>query len=160
MTKHALLISAAILSAAPVLAADFSSFDAETKTVSDTIKCPRPKLTKTSGLPDLWGCIFPGAEVMKVFVNAAGSGRGVENVKIMWNDWTRDTGYGVHTDKAIAEAWVTALTTRYAPTKVQEVLTAFRGTSTTTIKGDGVTLKYTYFKGPAIDERLITITAP
>lgn len=61
---------------------------------------------------------------------------------------------------AIAEAWVTALATRYAPTKVPEVLTAFRGTSTTTIKGDGVSLKFTYFKGPAIDERLITITDP
>ncbi|WP_166096786.1 hypothetical protein [Rhizobium flavescens] len=66
----------------------------------------------------------------------------------------------LHTDKAIAEAWVTALATRYAPTRVQDVLSAFQGTSTTTIKGDGVTLEYTYFKGPAIDERLITITAP
>jgi hypothetical protein len=89
---------------------------------------------------------------MKVFVNAADSSGGVENVKIMWDDWTRDAGYGVHTDKAMAEAWVTALATRYASTQVQEVLTAFRGTSTVKIKGEGVSLKYTDFKGPAIDE--------
>lgn len=154
------VLTAAILASTPALAADFSSFEAETKAVSDTIKCPRPTVTKTFGMPDLWGCILPGAEVMKVFVNASDSGRRVENVKIMWNDWTRDTGYGIHTDKAMAEAWVTALATRYASTQVQEVLTAFRGTSAVTIKGEGVSLKYTYFKGPAIDERLITITAP
>jgi len=58
------------------------------------------------------------------------------------------------------QAWVTALSTRYAPTKVQEVLTAFRGTSTTTIEGDGVSFAFTYFKGPAIDERLITVILP
>lgn len=155
-----LVLSAAVLASTTAIAADFSSFRAETEAVSNTIQCPRPKVTKTSGMPDLWGCILPGAEVVKVFVNAADSGGGVKNVKIMWNDWTRDTGYGVHTDKAMAEAWVAALTTRYAPTQVQEVLTAFRGTSTVTIKGEGVSLKYTYFKGPAIDERLITVTAP
>ncbi|THV12369.1 hypothetical protein [Rhizobium rhizophilum] len=152
-------LTAAILASTPAIAADFSSFEAETEAVSNTIKCPLPKVTKISGMPDLWGCILPGAEVVKVFVNAADGGR-VENVKIMWNDWTRDTGYGLHTDKAMAEAWVTALATRYVSTQVQEVLTAFRGTSTVTIKGEGVSLKYTYFKGPAIDERLITVTAP
>lgn len=57
-------------------------------------------------------------------------------------------------------AWVTALSTHYAPTKVQEVLTAFRGTSTATIEGDGVSFIFTYFKGSAIDERLITVTFP
>lgn len=160
MTKYALLISTIVLGAFPALAADFNNFDAEARAVLDMIKCPTPKVTKTPGLPDLWGCIYPGAEVMKVFVNAAENGGGVENVKIMWNDWTRDTGYGVHTDKAIAEAWVAALATRYAPARVEEVLTAFRGTSTATITGDGVTLTFTYFKGPAIDERLIIVTAP
>lgn len=156
---HYLVLTAVILASAPALAADFQSFNAETTAVSDTINCPQPKVTKTSGMPDIWGCILPGAEVLKVFVNAADSG-GVENIKIMWNDWTRDTGYGVHTDKAMAEAWVTALATRYASTQVQEVLTAFRGTTAVTIKGDGVSLEFTYYKGPAIDERLITVTAP
>lgn len=139
-------------------AADFNSFTVETKAIADTLKCPNPKVTKTAGMPDLWGCILPGAEVMKVFVNASAGGR-VENVKIMWNDWTKDVGYGVHTDKAIAEAWVTALATRYAPLKIQEVLDAFRGKSDAVISGDGVSLEYTYFRGPAIDERLITVIA-
>lgn len=137
-------------------AAGLKSFADETQAIAETIKCGSPRVSKTKGLPDLWGCSFPGAEVVKVFVNAADDSA-VSNVKIMWNDWTRDTGYGVHADKAIAEAWVTAMATRYAPEKIQEVLTAFRGKTTIVIKGDGVSLKYTYFRGPAIDERLITI---
>ncbi|MCM2456513.1 hypothetical protein HGO37_14070 [Rhizobium sp. CG4] len=156
--KYAILISVILMSAPPAFTADFSHFDAETKAVSQAIKCPTPNVTRTPGLPDLWGCIFPGAEVMKVFINATDDGNSVENVKIMWNDWTRDTGYGVHTDKGVAEAWVMALSSRYAPTKVQEILAAFRGTSPVTIEGDGVNLTYTHFKGPAIDERLITVT--
>jgi hypothetical protein len=96
--------------------------------------------------------------VVKVFINEDGYG-GVENIKLMWNDWTRDTGYGVHTDKAMAEAWVAAIATRYTPLSVDRVLNAFRGTASASIDGDGHVLEYTYFKGPAIDERLVTITA-
>ncbi|RYE71922.1 MAG: hypothetical protein EOO81_04725 [Oxalobacteraceae bacterium] len=136
----------------------FEPFSDETAAIAHTIKCPAPKITNTPGMADLWGCIIPGAEVVKVFVNADDANASVRNVKIMWNDWTRDTGYGVHTDKAMAEAWLTALATRYAPEQVAEVLAAFRGAIDTTIAGNGVNLTYTYFKGPAIDERLVTIT--
>ncbi|WP_186393433.1 MULTISPECIES: hypothetical protein [unclassified Pannonibacter] len=130
----------------------------ETNAIADLVKCPTPKVTKTQGLPDLWECILPKAEVLKIFVNATDDNSSVSNVKIMWNDWTRDIGYGVHTDREQAEAWVTALATRYAPESVQEVLNAFRGNRNTNIQGKGAQLKYTYFKGPAIDERLITVT--
>lgn len=136
----------------------FESFDAESATVSDLIKCPAPKVTETAGMPDLWGCILPGAEVVKVFVNEDGSG-GVENVKVMWNDWTKNTGYGVHTDKAMALAWLAAVVTRYAPESVDRVLAAYEGSSGITVDGQSHTLAYTYWKGPAIDERLFTITA-
>lgn len=74
----------AVLSAVPALAADFSNFDTDTRGAADIIKCPTSKVIETAGLPDLWGCIYPGAEVMKVFINAAKNGAGVENVKIMW----------------------------------------------------------------------------
>lgn len=139
----------------PALA--FDSFNDEISKVSHEIKCNTGKVSKESGLPDLWGCILPGAEVLKVFINEDGSG-GVKNVKIMWNDWTRDTGYGVHTDREIAMAWVSAISTIYAPESVEEVMKAFSGDSDVRISGDGYSMSYTYFRGPAIDERLITIT--
>jgi hypothetical protein len=137
--------------------AGFDDFGAETAAISALVQCPAPKITTTPGLPDLYGCIFPGAEVMKVFVNANDNG-GVENVKVMWNDWTRDVGYGVHTDKEIAEGWASAIATKYAPEQVADVLEAFRGTTNKVIDNDRFSLAYTYDVGPSIDERLIVIT--
>lgn len=133
------------------------TFQSETALISDVIKCPAPKITKTEGMPDLWGCILPGAEVVKVFVNADAQG-GVENVKVMWNDWTRDVGYGVHTDEKIALAWLAAIATQYAPESVDKVLSAFMGEQDVTLEGPAHTLSYTYWKGPAVDERLFTIS--
>lgn len=156
MFRFAIPIAAVVFVASPALA--FDSFAGETTALADLIKCPTPKLTQDDGLPDMWSCTLPNAEVVKVFINEDGD-EGVEDVKVMWNDWTRETGYGVHTDKAMAEAWVAAIATRYAPTSVDQVLDAFRGNADTAIAGDGHVLEYSYFKGPAIDERLITITA-
>ncbi|GGD48000.1 hypothetical protein [Sinisalibacter lacisalsi] len=138
--------------------ARFSSFEVETAVVQDLTKCPKPKLSRDVGMPDLWGCVFPGAEVLKLFVNEDGKG-GVKNVKIMWNDWTRDNGYGIHADRKIAMSWISALATRYAPHSVEAVVRAFKGTRDVTIDGDGYQLVFSYSKGPAIDERLLSITS-
>lgn len=137
----------------------FQSFAAETAALAELIKCPdgHAKVTTTIGLPDLWGCILPGAEVLKLFVNEREDGH-VEDVKIMWNDWTRDTGHGLHADRAMAEAWVTAIATRYAPEQVERLLDAFRGEAEATVDEGALTLRYTFHQGPAIAERLITIT--
>lgn len=136
----------------------FASFKNETATVSKIIKCPAPKLTKTSGFSDLWGCIYPGAEVVKVFVNAGSNNVDTKNIKFIWNDWTKDIGYGLHKDKVIAGEWVKALATHYAPEDVQAVLAAFKGEEAQSFSADGVTLRYSYLNGPAIDERMIVIT--
>jgi hypothetical protein len=77
----------------------------------------------------------------------------------MWNDWSKDAGYGVHTDKAIADAWSATIATRYAPEQVEEVVSVLHGNADKTIENDNFVLAYTFSKGPAIDERLITITA-
>ncbi len=135
----------------------FMSFEDEIAAVAKLTRCGRGKLTRTSGLPDLWGCIAPGAEVLKLFVNEGQDG-GVANVKLMWNDWTRDVGYGVHTDGRLALAWASALATRYAPLGVKDVMRAFEGNRPVTIPGEGYVVRYSYDRGPAIDERLLTIT--
>lgn len=136
----------------------FQAFAAETAALAELIKCPEgsASVTTTPGMPDLWGCILPGAEVLKVFVNEGDKDQ-VANVMVMWNDWTRDAGYGLHTDKAMAEAWVAAIATRYAPEQVDAVLTAFRSEADMTIDAGGFTLAYSYYQGPAIAERLIRI---
>lgn len=156
MIKATFLTTLIVVSSSAASAGELKDFNSETKTIAETIKCKNAKITKTAGLPDLWGCILLDAEVLKVFVNASEDGS-VQNVKVIWNDWTRDIGYGVHVDAAIAEDWVKAITAVYAPLRVQEVIEAFRGKSTAVITEGGISLKYTYFKGPAIDERMIVI---
>lgn len=136
----------------------FLPFSGETEALSDAIQCPRPATTVTPGLPDLWGCILAPNEVTKVFVNADEMGA-TANVKVMWNDYTKDIGYGLHTDKAVAQAWLAAVVARYAAASVGEALAAFEGNADVTIENDRFQLSYTFWHGPAIDERLVTITA-
>lgn len=137
----------------------FESFVTETDALADLVKCPEgsAKVNVTAGLPDLWGCVLPGAEVVKIFVNERDEDQ-VENVKLMWNDWTRDAGYGLHTDKAMAEAWLAALATRYAPEQVDAVLSAFGGEEEVRIDSGAFLITYRFDQGPAIAERLVTIT--
>jgi hypothetical protein len=46
----------------------------------------------------------------------------------------------------------------YAPSKEAQLLSMFRSKTARTISADGHSFAYTYRRGPAIDERLITIT--
>ncbi len=147
-----------LLFSASAATAQFLPLVDEARNVATLIKCPSPRLQIDAGQPPLWSCLLPPNEVAKVFINGD-KGKGVESVKIMWNDWTKDIGYGVHTDRQLAEAWVTALATRYAPEMVPDVLEAFRGVQPVLIRGSAFDLRYTYGKGPAMAERLITITA-
>lgn len=138
--------------------AAFDRFSAETQRVTGKIKCSHPKITPGSGSwGALYGCVGGRSQTVKWFINEeAGTGK-VKNVKFMWNDWTKDGGFGTHADKALARAWVSVLGTMYAPRKVDEVLNAFFSDSGTTIDGESHLLKYTHRSGPGIDERMIVV---
>src|SRR6266545_543017 len=130
---HALLMLLGLVMVVPSNAmAQFLSLADEAKAVSALIKCPSPSLQADSDLPPLWSCLLPSKEVVKIFINGD-AGKGVKNVKIMWNDWTKDIGHGRHTDQSIAEAWVATLATRYAPDQVSQLLDAFRAEKPTLI---------------------------
>lgn len=139
--------------------AKFSNFQIEGQQMAELLKCKNAKISKTEGLPDLWSCIWPQAEVVKVFINGKEDNVSVENIKVMWNDWTKDVGYGVHTDKEKAEEWVKSIAEKYAPNQISKVLDVFRGSATKTIESEGYVITYTYEPGPSIDERLLIITA-
>lgn len=139
--------------------AKFSNFQTEGQQMAELLKCKNAKISKTEGLPDLWGCIWPQADVVKIFINAKDDNIGVENIKFIWNDWTKDVGYGVHTDKDKAEEWVKSIAEKYAPDQTAKVLDVFQGSATKTIENENYILTYTYEAGPAIDERLLVITA-
>lgn len=135
----------------------FGSFAAETRRLEGEIGCLSPKITDATNPPALWGCIGGYGETVKLFVNETDGGGGVRNVKFIWNDWTRDAGYGLHADRELAEAWVTAIATVYAPNQLAEVLQVFRGKRNRTLISTGFKLTYTYDQGPSIGERMLVI---
>jgi hypothetical protein len=145
----------------PPAFAGFDDFQTESQKMTDLIKCPKPELTKAGAYyySDLYSCVSLGTEVVQIFITATNDNKSVKHIKVMWIDWTKDVGYGLHTDKEIAEAWVETIATKYAPKQVAEVLEAFRGVSDKIISNENYTLSYTYYVGPSIDERLIKITA-
>ncbi|EHA17006.1 hypothetical protein HAL1_03227 [Halomonas sp. HAL1] len=107
----------------------------------------------------LYGCIQGKAETVKWFINEIPDTGRVENIKLMWNDWFKNIGYGLHADKREAEKALEALIQMYAPQKASEVQQTFWANSNKTIESDGFVLKYTYSRGPSIDERLIVVTS-
>ena len=136
----------------------FDSFNNESDRVTDQIKCASPKITPGSGSwGALYGCVGGQSETVKFFINEDPSNGQVKNVKFLWNDWTRDGGYGKHADEALARAWASVLGAMYAPRKVDQVLDAFFSSTDTSIDGESHFLKYTYRSGSGIDERMFIV---
>lgn len=140
----------------------FSSFSNEIRRVDREINCINPKITKGSKTfgGDLYGCIQGNSETVIFFINQIEGTNKVKNVKLMWNDWTKNlTGEGLHSDKNLADKWVSAAARLYAPGKDKELKDMFYGKTKKVLKNSKYTIVYRYHKGPAIDERLFTITA-
>jgi hypothetical protein len=157
--KLALSATGVLLLSGIAFGAEFHSFSTESSTATKALNCRNSKVTPASyGMGALYGCIQGKAETVKWFINEAPNTGRVENVKLMWNDWFKDIGYGLHADKQEAEKALKALIKMYAPQKAKEVQQAFWGSSNKAIESDGFVLKYTYSRGPAIDERLIVVT--
>lgn len=136
----------------------FEQFRQEVSALESATAC-RGKITPAGdGLGALYSCIKGRAETAKLFVNErVGTGQ-VENVKAMWNDWFRNIGYGIHADRDEATEILGAVLSRYGPSKRQEIAHAFFANANRTFKAGAFTLKYSYRRGPAIDERLLVIT--
>ena len=110
------------------------------------------------GLGALYSCIGGNAQTVKFFINEQpGTGK-VRSVKFLWNDFTKDIGYGVHADAAMAADWAEHLAAMYAPTEKAKVQDVFRGNKDAVIETTAYVLRYTYHKGPAADERMFVVT--
>ena len=160
MQLRLLTLTAVLLTSTSVIAGDgFGSFSSETDRATKALACPRPKTTPASaGLGALYGCVVGRAETVKFFINEGAKAGQVKNVKLMWNDWFKDTGYGVHADQPEAEKFVRALAALYAPSLKDKLLKAFFANENTTVEAGQYRFAYSYSRGPAIDERLIVVT--
>lgn len=134
-------------------------FDEEVKALARAAGCSGMKRTAAAGgFGALAGCIEGGAETAKLFVNGVAGTKVVENVKVMWNDWFKDTGYGLHPDRAEAEKLLDAVVKRYAPTRLDEIKRAFFNRQALSEDHEGFRIAVTHDKGPAIEEHLLIVT--
>jgi hypothetical protein len=141
----------------------FGSFRSEAETAKKELQCPNsvdsditPALYEGAG--SLYGCIQGKMETVKWFINESPKPNEVKNVKFLWNDWFKDMGFGIHSDKEEAQKALKVLIKLYAPEKSKEVYGAFFGNTSKTITSAKFVLEYTYDRGPAIDERMIIVT--
>ncbi|WP_143476450.1 hypothetical protein [Pseudacidovorax sp. RU35E] len=132
------------------------------KFASDINKVLSCNYTKTAPPNQLGGtlymCIAGKAETAKVFMHKNEKTGKVLNLKIMWNDWFKDTGYGIHPDKIEATGFVDLLGNRLTPNHTAQMLKVFEGKAPATFSTEGWDVKYTYERGRAIDERLFVFT--
>ena len=136
----------------------FLQFENEVEFLTNVANCSSPKtIPAEAGLGRLFGCIEGKAQTAKLFVNEkAGKGK-VANVQLMWNDWVKNVGHGLHADKPEAKRLLSIVLTRYASQQKQEIEKAFFQNKNRTFNAGRFTLKYSYRRGPAIDERLLVI---
>lgn len=154
-----LAISIFLFSGVSVSGQGFDTFSTESLKAEKELNCEDTGTTPASyGMGALYGCIQGEAQTVKWFINEIPNTNRVENVKLMWNDWFKDRGHGVHTDINEAKYALWVLIDMYAPDKREELENVFWGEQDKTIRVANYILKYTYSRGPAIDERLIVVT--
>jgi len=142
-----------------VFSQGFGSFANEGKNASKQLKCNKPKISPASfGMGALYSCIQGREETVKWFINEIPNTNKVKNVKLMWNDWFKNIGFGIHSDKRNVKKSLEVISKLYAPSKRKELERIFFSNKNKTITTKEFILKYTYNRGPAIDERLIMVT--
>jgi hypothetical protein len=142
-----------------VHASSIGKFETERARFLSEKKCKDSKTTPAQfGFGRLYGCITGRAQTAKYFINEVPGTKRVENIKIMWNDWFVDIGYGLHADQTEADELVRIAAKLYAPELKDELLNMMRQNSDKTVESKGITFRYTFSSGPKINERLITIS--
>lgn len=135
------------------------NFEEETKRATSAFRCAQPKITpRNADFGALYGCITGNQETVKLFINEAEDTNGVKNIKLMWNDWTMDVGYGLHADETEAKYFAMTFAQQYAPKLVSSLMTSFFSNSNASFETDDYHIEYRYHRGPKIDERLLVAT--
>jgi len=140
-------------------AEDFRPLREEAQRATDAIRCPAPKITAASAYTGaLYGCIMGPEQTAKFWINEETRKPGVvRNVKVMWNDWFQDIGYGVHADRQEAISMVNTLADLYVPELKTEFLKAFAGNQGKRWTSDPYAIECRYSRGSAIEERLLIL---
>lgn len=157
MQKMTTLLGLAALSGMAL--AEPPPFKQFTTELNASLGCKYSKMTPADEFDgQLYGCIAGKAETAKVFVNENKKTGKTLNMKLIWNDWFKEMGYGIHPDKADATRFINVLSQRLSPVHTAQMLKVFEGKAPATFSTEAWTISYTYERGPAIDERKFVFT--
>lgn len=124
--------------------------------ITKEVKCANAKTTREEGF-GAYSCMSGSAHTVKWFVNERKGTGEIENIKLMWNDWTSDIGHGLHADKSQAKEFLNSFIKLYAPSIKNELIKVFFGTENKKFDLPDVIIEYKYSKGPKIDEHLLVL---
>ena len=140
-----------------LLSCSKSEFNADISRIISAIDCNKSKVIQGgSDYGALFWCVGGSVDTVKIFINED-RGR-VKNIKFMWNDWTKNLGDGLHTDKDIAQDWLFKFMSIYAPGNFEAISDVFFSNKNVKAQSENYLIDFTYSKGPDIDERLYIIT--
>ncbi len=92
-----------------------------------------------------------------MFINERRGSGEVANVKIMWSDWHKDVGYGLHADNAEAHRVAGIITDLYGFNIKDQLMAALFANKNIVLKAGPFRFVYTYKPGPKINERLLAV---
>jgi hypothetical protein len=141
----------------------FLPFDGEVARARVSLNCSDTEIMPGgTGYGALYGCIKGNAQTAKLFINETPSvSNVVQDVKLMWNRWTRDTGFGVDADEQVAIEMLDDLLELYAIPNADIVKQTFRDRTLEErpFESDNFIVTVRKSEGPAINEHLLTIVA-
>lgn len=137
-------------------------FMTEAKRITELVDCKSSKIMPASKYGNaLYSCITGKEDTVKIFINADDSQTGIKNIKFMWNEYTTNKIPGIASgvDRNTAAEWLEKISSRYFPNENSTIINTFFNSSENSKFSTGThSINFSYFKGPSIDERLITIT--
>lgn len=135
----------------------FDDYSLESERVNEILSCDDPSFSQASGrFGPLYGCVGGRAKTVKFFLNGKPRSEGMLNAKLMWNDWTKDAGYGIHADSTVAEQWLGYVSEMYSLDE-ERLNAIFFSNQDFEGSNESVRVSYSYSNGPQVDERLLTI---
>lgn len=146
------------LSFVPVAVSSELAFDNVVNELGRSLKCTHSAVSPSwsAGGGREYGCVSGAQQTAKVFVREQGNTGKVADIQVMWNDWSK--GSTVHADKKEALTMLGQVLDKYVPERKEPILSQFKKNSGKKLETDRFFIEYSFTKGPAIDERLVTIT--
>lgn len=134
-------------------------FDKTVLKINKSVQCLQAKtLPASDGYGMLYSCISGQQGTAKIYINENPGKGTVKNIKIMWNDYFKDVGYGTHLGHVEAYKFVDTVTDMLVPSVSKKLQANFIGHQNFDYETKEFAASYKYHKGPAIEERLITLT--